>query len=184
MDQTFGTLRCTLLDRRSSVPLGGARVTCVWREGRVSVMDADERGSFTAELPQGVYDLVVSARGYLSHFFRGIGILGGYHQDLTRGVDPGEGAAPGGEPATAIAGFIKDRVGRPVQNLIVQLRAEDGNTAYTTRTDKSGAYIINGVLPAMYDLHVRAGDRGVMMEHVPIAHVNELTRVDLKVLQL
>ena len=184
MDSSFGTLRCTLLDRRSSVPLGGARVTCVWREGRVSVMDADQHGSFSAELPQGVYDLVVSARGYLSHFFRGIGVLGGYHQELTRGVDPGEGAAPGGEPSTAIAGYIKDRVGRPVQNLIVQLRAEDGSTAYTTRTDKSGAYIINGVVPAMYDLHVRAGERAVLTEHVPVAHVKDLVRTDLRIVQL
>lgn len=73
----MGSLLCTLLDRRSSVPLSGARITCVWREGQVSQMDSDSRGNFSAELPQGVYDLVISARGYLSLLVRGVGVLNG-----------------------------------------------------------------------------------------------------------
>ncbi len=62
MDETFGTLQCTLLDRRSSVRLGGARVTCVWRDERVSALSADDEGGFVAELPQRVYDLVSVSR--------------------------------------------------------------------------------------------------------------------------
>jgi hypothetical protein len=60
-----GTLCCTLLDRRSSVPLRGARITCVGRDSRVARFDADGSGRFTTPLPQGVYDLVISARGYI-----------------------------------------------------------------------------------------------------------------------
>ena len=107
-----GSLVMTLLDRRSSVPLAGARINCVWRGGRVSRLDADARGNFQTTLPQGVYDLVISAQGYLSLLVRGIGVLGGYNQHLTRGLIPGEGQTAEGEPATAIGGFVTDPAGR------------------------------------------------------------------------
>ncbi|MDB5095371.1 MAG: Carboxypeptidase regulatory-like domain [Candidatus Eremiobacteraeota bacterium] len=181
---TFGTLHCTLLDRRSSAPLGGARVTCIWRNERVSVLNADEQGSFTAELPEGVYDLVISARGYLSLFVRGVGVLAGYRQSLIRGLIPGEGQPLDGEPSTAIAGFVRDRVGLAVPNATIHLNAENGGAAYTTRTDKEGAYVVHGVIPGSYDLAVRAGDRTLAHQHVPIAHVKTLVRTDLRIIQL
>ncbi|GAC1421641.1 MAG: hypothetical protein NVSMB5_14920 [Candidatus Velthaea sp.] len=175
-----GSLTCTLLDRRSSVPLSGARITCVWRDNHISRLDADMRGNFTAELPQGVYDLVISARGYLSLLVRGIGVLGGYRQTLTRALVPGEGEDPEGLPSTAIGGFITDRVNRSVGNVTVSAMREDGNASYTTRTDRSGAYILHGVVPGMYDLSVRAMERTLAREHVPIAHVKSFVRIDLR----
>src|SRR5665213_4160227 len=66
-----GTLFCTLVDRRSSVPLSDARVTCVIGGGIVQV-DVDTRGEFRADFPQGVFDLVISARGELSLTLRGV----------------------------------------------------------------------------------------------------------------
>jgi hypothetical protein len=181
---SFGTLHCTLLDRRSSVPLGGARVTCVWRNERVSALDADEAGRFTAELPEGVYDLVISARGYLSLFVRGIGVLAGYQQTIVRGLIPGEGQPLDGEPSTAIAGFVRDRVGLAVPNASIYVNGENGGTSYTTRTDSAGAYVVHGVVPGSYDLAVRAGDRTLAHQHVPIAHVKSLVRTDLRIIQL
>ena len=180
---TFGTLHCTLLDRRSSVPLAGARVTCVWRDQRVTVLDADDRGTFAATLPEGVYDLAISARGYLSLFVRGVGVLGGYRQTLVRGLVPGEGHPLDGEPSTAIAGFVRDRVGLAVPNAAIYINGERGGPAYTTRTDDAGAYVVHGVLPGMYDLAVRSGDRTVAQEHIPIAHVKTLVRTDVRVAQ-
>jgi hypothetical protein len=179
-----GVLTCTLLDRRSSVPLAGARITCVWRDSRISRMDADLRGNFTAELPQGVYDLVISARGYLSLLVRGVGVLAGYRQQLVRGLIPGEGQDPEGEPATAVGGYVTDRINRPVANVTVQLNSEDGKNAYTTRTDRGGAFVIHGVVPQMYDLMVRAGERTVLRDHVPVAHVKNFVRIDPRLLHL
>lgn len=180
----MGTLLCTLLDRRSSVPLGAARITCVWRDNRVSRMDADDRGHFAADLPQGVYDLVISARGYLSLFVRGVGVLGGYRQQMTRALVPGEGKDPEGLPATAIGGYIRDRLGRAVANVTVQANSESGNQSYTGRTDRSGAYILHGVVPDMYDLFVRSGDRNLAKEHVPISHVKHFVRMDVRIIQM
>jgi len=184
VDQSFGTLLCTLLDRRSSVRLGGARVTCIWRDERVSVLSSDEHGTFIAQLPQGVYDLVISARGYLSLFVRGVGVLGGYHQAIVRGLIPGEGQALEGEPSTAIAGYVRDRVGRTVPNVAIHVNGEEHATAYTTHTDRDGAYVLHGVVPGMYDLVVRSGERTLSREHVAIAHVKDLVRRDLRLIQL
>jgi carboxypeptidase family protein len=184
VDQTFGTVQCTLLDRRSSVPVRGARVTCVWRDERVSVLRADDRGAFLAQLPQGVYDLVISARGYLSLFVRGIGVLGGYHQTIVRGLVPGEGRAPEGEPSTAIAGYVRDRIGRTVSDVAIHVNGEHNAAAYTTSTDRSGAYVLHGVVPGMYDLVARSGDRTLTHQDVAIAHVKDLVRRDLRLVQL
>jgi hypothetical protein len=184
VDQTFGTVQCTLLDRRSSVPVRGARVTCIWRDERVSALNADERGAFVTQLPQGVYDLVISARGYLSLFVRGIGVLAGYHQTLVRGLIPGEGRAPEGEPSTAIAGYVRDRVGRTVPDVAIHVNGENNSASYTTSTDRSGAYVLHGVVPGMYDLVARNGDRTLVREHVAIAHVKDLVRRDLRLVHV
>ncbi|MEA2663669.1 MAG: Carboxypeptidase regulatory-like domain [Candidatus Eremiobacteraeota bacterium] len=192
MEQSFGTLRCTLLDRRSSLPLGGARAMCVGRGGRISVLDADLRGAFEASLPEGVYDLVVSARGYLSLTVRGVGVLGGYAQTVTHGLVPGSGVPLEAEPATAVAGYVVDRVGLPVANAAIHVNPagdaygtrKPAGSAYTTRTDREGVYVVHGVVPGMYDLAVRAAERTVAFAHLPIAHVRDLLRVDLRVLQL
>jgi hypothetical protein len=184
METSFGTLRCTLLDRRSSVPLAEARIMCAGRDGRVFRFDSDQRGAFAAELPEGVYDLVISARGYLSLMVRGIGILARHHQTITRGLIPGEGKGFEDEPATAIAGYVVDRIGQAVGNLAIHVNEERGRHTYTTRTDRFGVYILHGVIPGMYDLSVRAGVRTVDQRPLPIAHVKELVRLDLRILQL
>ena len=184
VDDTFGTLECTLLDQRSSAPLAGARITCVWRDQRVSTIKADADGRFVAQLPQGVYDLAISARGYLSLFVRGVGVLGGYHQRLVRALVPGDGQAQdfAGEPSTAIAGYVRDRVGGAVTGAAIHVNG-DRSDAYTTRTDHQGAFVLHGVRPGMYDLVVRDGNRTLAREHVPIAHVKALVRRDVRVLQ-
>ncbi len=185
MTSSFGTVRCVLLDRRSSVPLSGAQVTCVARNGRVRMLDADARGAFTAELPEGVYDLVVSARGYLSLTVRGIGVLADHVQDVTRGLVPGDGGAlDDSAPATAVGGTVTDRVGQLMRDVTMHLNSDDGKQSYTTRTDRTGTYLIHGVAPGMYDLTARAGERTLALAHVPIANVRELIRADMRVVHL
>ena len=181
--ELLGSLCCTLLDRRSSVPLGGARITCIARDGRVMRFDADRSGRFTTTMPQGVYDLVISARGSLSLLVRGVGVLGGHHQLVTRALVPG-GEDPEAEPATALGGYITDRFGRPVPNLTIHLNAERGNFAYTTRTDRDGAYLINYVLPQMYDLLVCATERRLLRESVPVGDTRDFIRLDWRLLHM
>jgi hypothetical protein len=175
-----GSLMCTLLDRRSSVPLSGARITCVWRDNRISLLDSDPGGNFSAALPPGVYDLMISARGYLSLIVRGVGILPGHALHVVRALVPGEGTDLEAVPATAVGGFITDRLGRGVSNVTVHLTAEDGSNAYTTRSERDGAYIVHGVVPDMYDLAVRAMERTLVRDYVPIAHVKHFVRFDLQ----
>ena len=179
-----GSLCCTLLDRRSSVPLTGARITCVGRDNRVSRFDADRFGRFTTKLPQGVYDLVISARGYLSLLIRGVGILGSHHQVMTRALVPGQGDDPECEPATALGGYITDRLGRPVGNVTINIGSERGDVAYTTRTDRAGAYLLHGVVPQMYDLTICAMERRLARELVPVANIKEFVRLDLRLMQV
>lgn len=179
-----GSFCCTLLDRRSSVPLTGARVTCVGRDNRMMRYDADRFGRFTTRLPQGVYDLVISARGYLSLIIRGVGVLSGHQQIVTRALVPGQGEGSECEPATALGGYITDRLGRPVSNVTIHLCAEGSDLTYTTRTDSHGAYLLNGIVPEMYDLTVCAMERRLARELVPVANTKDFVRLDLRLVQI
>ncbi len=182
-DALTGSLCLTLLDRRSSAALGGARTTCVWRDNRMTRFDADRFGRFTARMPQGAYDLVISARGYLSLFVRGVGVLAGHDQVLTRALVPGEGDDPDGEQATALGGYVTDRFGHGVGNVTIRATADKRNDVYTTRTDRGGAYLINGIVPQMYNVTVSAGERRLFDKFVPIRDAKEFVRLDLRLVQ-
>ncbi len=179
-----GSLSCTLLDRRSSAPLSGARITCVGRDNRVCLFDADRVGRFTTTLPEGVYDFVISARGYLSLLVRGVGVLGGHTQTMTRALVPGEGQNPECEPATALGGYVTDRFRRPVANVSIHINADRGDIAYTTRTDRDGAFLLHGILPHVYDLTIRANERRLAHELVPVANTKDFVRFDVRIMQL
>ena len=179
-----GLLSFTLLDRRSSVPLHGARINCIGRDNRVMRYDADRSGRFTTKLPQGAYDLVISARGYLSLLVRGVGVLAGHHQAVTRALIPGDGDDPQGEPATAIGGFITDRFGRSVEGVNIKLKAEsDEAAAYTTRSERDGAYLFHSVIPANYVLQITAGNRRLVRDELAVANPRDFIRRDLRLLQ-
>jgi hypothetical protein len=182
--ESTGSLCCTLLDRRSSIPLGGARITCVGRDNRVTRFDADRFGRFSSTMPEGVYDLVISARGYLSLLVRGVGVLAGHNQLVTRALVPGEGEDCEHEPAAALGGYITDRFGRPVANVTIHITSEDGEVAYTTRTDRDGAYLLNGILPQSYDLTLCAMERRLARELVAITNPRAFVRLDLRLMQI
>ena len=145
MEQSTGTLSATILDRRSSSPLAGARVSCVWRDQRITTLRLDQHGKLRVELPEGVYDLIISANGFLSLLLRGIGILGGNDLQLMRALVPGAGQESDGDPATAVGGYVLDRLKRPLRNILVHASGE--GHSYTARTDRSGAFIMHGVAP-------------------------------------
>ena len=182
MVEATGSLECKLLDRRSSVPLAQSQVTVVWRTGKMSVIEADRNGIFRLELPEGVYDLVIAARGYLSLFVRGLGILAGLEQQIMRALIPGVGQAPADEPATAIGGYVVDRLGRAVANITVNAHGE--RATYTTRTDRQGAFVLHGVIAEMYDISFKANERRVLIEHVLVPNAKEFIRHDSRLVNL
>ena len=79
---------------------------------------------------------------------------------------------------------IPDSILRAVGNVTIHANSESGSNAYTTRTDKTGAYVLHGVVPDMYDLTVRSMDRLLIKEHVPISHVRNFVRMDLRLIQV
>jgi hypothetical protein len=178
-----GTLATTFLDRRSSVPLAGAQVMCVGRDRAVTQLTTDASGTCRIEMAEGPYDLVVSARGYLSLLLRGIGVLGGYEHLFTRALVPGDDRAVHDvAPATAIGGYAVDRNGHGVNNVIVQAIA--GDVTKMTRTDKRGAYLLHSVEPETYEIVFRAPDRVFHRGETAITDIRAFARYDVKLLHL
>jgi hypothetical protein len=188
----YGTLHCTLVDRRSSVPLSDARVTCVVGGGIIQV-DVDQRGEFTANFPQGVFELVISARGELSLTLRGVGILGGHVQHMMRAFVPGEDDGYDGVPASAIGGYLTDRLGHPVVDAAVTAAlvppagqpvygVPHASQTYTAKSDKFGAFIIHAMKPGSYDVVVRTAQRTLSVERVLVPDHRTFVRHDLKLM--
>lgn len=186
-----GTLICTLVDRRSSVPLSDSRVTCVVG-GSVIQVDVDQRGEFKAEFPEGVFDLVISSRGELSLTLRGVGVLSGHTQYMLRAFVPGEDDTNDGTPASAIGGYLTDRLGHSVVDAAVSatlvppkgtpIYGTAGKQTYATQSDKDGAYVIHAVKPGEYDVVVRTAQRTLSNERVVITEHRTFKRHDLRLM--
>jgi hypothetical protein len=177
---TTGILYCTLVDRRSSVPLSDARVTFVIGGGIVQV-DTDTRGEFKAIFPEGVYELIISARGELSLTLRGIGVLAGYTQHILRALTPGEETAEGA-PSSAMGGYLVDRLGKPLPEAAITAVAADRKQTYTGRSDKFGAYVIHGMQPGTYEVSIRNTQRTLSSEKITIAGERQFFRYDQRLL--
>lgn len=188
----YGTLHCTLVDRRSSVPMSDARVTCVVGGGIIQV-DVDQRGEFRADFPQGTFELVISARGELSLTLRGVGILAGHTQHMMRAFVPGEDDGYDGLPASAIGGYLTDRLGHAVVDAAVTASlvperatpiygAPGASHTYTAKSDKVGAFIIHAIKPGTYDVVVRTAQRTVSKERVVVPDHRVFVRHDLRLM--
>jgi hypothetical protein len=186
-----GTLICTLVDRRSSVPLSDSRVTCVINGGIVQV-DVDQRGEFRADFPEGVFDLVISSRGELSLTLRGVGILAGHTQQMVRAFVPGEDDGHDGVPASAIGGYLTDRLGHAVVDAAVSatlvppkgtpLYGTAGKQTYAAQSDRVGAFVLHAVRPGEYDVVVRTAQRTLSNERVLIPEHRTFKRHDLRLM--
>jgi hypothetical protein len=167
-----------LLDRRSSIPLASAVANIVWDNARVTTEHADIRGNIAVNLPQGSYDVLVVAAGYMSSLFRGIGVLDGQRVEVIRGLSPGQGPGDQEKPASAIGGMVLDRLEHPIANIIVQ--ATSGQHNYTVRSDRHGCYVIHNVIPGTYEIVWRAGDRALFKEEIPVPKAGQLIRYDAR----
>ena len=175
-----GTLFCTLVDRRSSIPLADARITFVVSGGIVQV-DTDSRGEFKAIFPEGVYELIISSRGELSLTLRGVGVLAGNTQHIMRSLIPGEETAEG-QPSSAMGGYLVDRLGKPLPEAAITAVAADRKQTYTGRSDKFGAYVIHGMQPGSYEVSIRNTQRTLSSEKITIAGERQFFRYDQRLL--
>jgi len=178
--ESTGILYCTLVDRRSSIPLSDARITFVIGGGIVQV-DTDSRGEFKATFPEGVYELIVSAGGELSLTLRGIGVLAGYTQHIMRALTPGEESEEG-QPSSAMGGYLVDRLGKPLPDAAITAVAADRQQTYTGLSDKFGAFVIHGMQPGTYDVSIRNTQRTLSAEKITIAGERQFYRYDQRLL--
>jgi hypothetical protein len=171
-----GYLTCTLLDRRTSAPLANAHITCV-AGSRIAQLETDARGQFRSDFPEGVYDILISARGELSLMLRGIGVLANHEQYITRALVPGD-AADNVAAASAIGGFVHDRLDHAVAGLAVTARNALEGHAFTAHTDRFGAYVLHGVPPGDYDLTFRTSTETLHKERLRITAAKQFHRRD------
>ena len=148
---------------------------------------ADDKGQIDMDLPEGSYDLVISAQGYLSMLLRGIGVLGGHRTDVLRGLVPGEGHGEDEPASTAVGGFIKDRLGHPLPNLLIQAVTRttsitETGKVYAARTDKQGGYVIHGIGYGHYELVVRAAERFLTKEALEVMDNKHFVRKDVQLM--
>lgn len=177
-DSPVGILHCHLLDRRTSAPLANAHVTCV-AGSRIVQLETDSGGRFSAEFVEGVYDVLISARGELSLMLRGVGVLANHEQHLTRALVPGD-TTQSIAPASAIGGFITDRLDHPVEHVAVTAKDSLGGPVLTAHTDRFGAYIVHGVPPGDYELSVRTATHALNRERLTINAAKQFHRRDWK----
>jgi len=177
-DPPVGILHCHLIDRRTSAPLANAHVTCV-AGSRIAQLETDSRGRFSAEFFEGVYDILISARGELSLMLRGVGVLANHEQHLTRALVPGD-ATQSIAAASAIGGFITDRLDGPVERVAVTAKDNLGGPVLTAHTDRYGAYVVHGVPPGDYELSVRTATHTLHRERLMINAAKQFYRRDWK----
>jgi len=187
MSPSVGQLTCLFIDRRSSFPLAAAQLMCVWPDKRMSSISTNDDGRAALELPEGAYDLVISAKGYLSMLIRGVGVLAGHKTEVMRGLIVGEGRGENEVPSTAVGGYVRDRLGHPLPNLLVQAVAQtksivDSAKTYAARTDNHGAYVIHGIGDGQYEIVLRAAERLLQREPLNVADVKHFVRHDISLI--
>lgn len=160
---------------------------CIWPDQRMSTIATSNDGSATLELAEGAYDVIVSAKGYLSMLIRGVGVLGGHKTDMMRGLIPGEGHGEEEHPSTAVGGYVRDRLGHPLMNLLVQLVMQtksivDSGKTYASHTDNRGAFVIHGVTNGSYEIVLRDSIRLLAREPITVADVKHFVRHDVTLL--
>ncbi len=129
------------------------------RRARLARSRPTRSGAFAAPLPQGVYDLAIIRRAAISSALRAraSASLGGYACNaIVRAATPRPKASSSdGEPSTADrrrTSTIASAGALAGSSRSSHVNGENDGTAYTTRTDRRGAFVVHGVRPGMYDL--------------------------------
>ena len=85
-----GTLAGTVRDLRNMQPIGSASITGTQGTAQVFKVPSGGDGSWSASVPEGVYDLVVQAAGYDAGNYQGIHVFAGVTTTLPFVLHPAD----------------------------------------------------------------------------------------------
>ena len=140
------------------------------------MLDVDEHGEVSLSLPEGVYDLVLHASGYVTVALRGIAVAAHANTTIIRALIIGASNPTIAPPASAIVGRVTNARGEGEAHATVQ--ATSLLSTHMTHTDADGYYFFHGVVPATYTVTMHASDGGVVHERAVLLHPFVLTRAD------
>lgn len=158
-----GTLSGTIVDAETGLGVVGAAVTTEPASGSVTT---DDTGAFSLDdVPVGVYGLIIAATGYGVQVFPGVSVVAG--QTATIEIEIEMPAATSGEVAGRVG--IRSEDDDPLVGGTVALvdafvlAASDSDqpledlaavSPYVAETAADGSYLISGVAPGRYYVHV------------------------------
>ncbi len=129
------------------IVIGNASVVISGDNGAASTVTSD-LGDFSIidGLAAGIYDVEVSAPGYISAYLRGVNIYAGYLKDL---------GVISLSPSARIEGMVVGPNGEPISNISMRLVDEgSGSVVAFTRSSDSGAFT--------FDSNVRSGNYSIV----------------------
>ena len=142
-------IRGTVTDISTGNPIEGARIHAFnvnyWHHNRVAY--TDENGDYEIDTPPGEYQVRACAEGYLSEEYPTNVIVPetGYVEDIDFALT--------GFSFGSISGTVTDTSGSPIENARIIARKYDGWFGRHARTDETGAYTIENLLPGDYRVH-------------------------------
>jgi hypothetical protein len=105
-----------------------------WNTKR-QIVSRKRDGTFSAELPSGLYELILRANGYASQTLRMVRVKSGSTTEVEFVL----------EPAASIAGKVTDERGAPIEGASIRLLQEERLVPreQATRTDANGDFVAN-----------------------------------------
>jgi hypothetical protein len=111
---------------------------------------------------------------------------------MLRAFVPGEDDSDDGVPASAIGGYLTDRLGHPVVDAAVSatevpppgtpLYQMSAKRTYAAQSDKEGAFVLHNIKPGAYDVVVRTAQRTLSNERVILPAQRMFLRHDLRLI--
>ena len=121
-------------------------------ENRLRRVVTDDDGEFRFEsLPPGVWRLTANHVGFAPRLMTGLATTDQAGLEGVPVVLAGEGAGVDDEVG-AIEGTVTDAEGSPVAGSVLTLNGTGGGSFHTTRTDESGRYRVDRLLPGQYSV--------------------------------
>ena len=144
------------------------------------MVNTDESGEIWLSLPEGIYDVVLHARGYLTVALRGIAILAGGTSLMIRALVAGDGMPSVAPAAGAIAGRVLDENGEGEPNAMLQ--ATSAVSTHITQTDPLGNYFFHALPPQEYTLTLRTHKGLTAKQRTVESRYFTLVRADFSIL--
>lgn len=146
----IGILTLVAKDANSDQRIGAAKVTVTTGDAIVIVGETNAKGLFEAKLPQGLYDVTVTANDY-SPYAGPFKIAGGQTTDVEAPM------AAIIRPGVVVVYAFDAFNNIPVAGATVEIWDLTGNAIYNGQTDEGGWFTME-LMPGLYHLRVTAAD--------------------------